>query len=85
MKSTKNYLPSSLRINRKYHPAISIGAKATKAIALLIFLTPFFLRIYKDANITSFFVTFFSCLGVSIFLMITAEIAEAAIDREIQI
>lgn len=85
MKSTRNYLAPKLRINAKYHPAISIGAKTVKALALLIFLTPFFLRIYKDASITSFFITFFSCLGLSIFLMMAAEIAEATIDQEIQV
>ncbi|TXE07570.1 hypothetical protein [Algoriphagus aquimarinus] len=85
MKSKRNYLPSNLRINPKYHPAISLGAKVLKLIALVVFLIPFFMRIYKDATINSFFITFFSCLGISIFLMMVAEISEATIDKEIQI
>jgi hypothetical protein len=85
MKSAKKYLAPKLRINPKYHLAISIGAKTLKVVALVIFLTPFFLRIYKDTTINSFFITFFSCLGVSIFLMIAAEISETSIDQEVQI
>ncbi|WP_339864732.1 hypothetical protein [uncultured Algoriphagus sp.] len=85
MKSPKKHLAPKLRINSKYHPAIAVGAKAVKALALVIFLTPFFMRIYQDTSINSFFITFFSCLGISIFLMIAAEISEAAIDQEIQV
>ncbi|WP_339880192.1 hypothetical protein [uncultured Algoriphagus sp.] len=85
MKSKRNYVASKLRINAKYHPAISVSAKIAKAVALVIFLTPFFMRIYKDATITSFFISFFSCLGISIFLMMAAEISEAAIDQEVQV
>lgn len=85
MKSQKKYLAPKLRINPKYHPVIAVGAKAAKAIALVIFLTPFFMRIYQDISINSFFLTFFSCLGISIFLMIAAEVSEAAIDQEVQI
>ena len=85
MKSPKNYLAPKLRISPKYHLAIAISAKIVKVVAFLVFLTPFFLMIYKDASINSFIITFFSCLGVSIFLMMAAEISEAAIDQEVQV
>lgn len=85
MKSPKNYLVPKLRINPKYHMVIAISTKIVKVVAFLVFLTPFFLRIYKDASINSFIITFFSCLGVSIFLMMAAEISEAAIDQEVQV
>lgn len=85
MKNTKQAIATKLRINPKYHQAISFGTKLLKAVALLIFLTPFFIRIYQDTTINSFFITFFSCLGISIFLMISAEIFEAALDQEVQV
>lgn len=85
MKSPKRFHAPKLRINPRYHQVIAVIAKIVKAAALMIFLSPFFMRIYQDVSINSFLITFFSCLGISIFLMMAAEISEAAIDQEIQI
>ncbi|WP_215223299.1 hypothetical protein [Echinicola shivajiensis] len=60
-----------------HHTWVSTFAKVVRAIAIIIFLTPFVFRMLGDISLDMYFLMFFGCWGASIFLFLGAEILDA--------
>ncbi|MBD8487957.1 hypothetical protein IFO69_04270 [Echinicola sp. CAU 1574] len=75
-----NVAQSKIAVSPESHRRIRIIAGCVKVIAFLIFISPYILRMTDNASINEFFHLTLGSMGVSLFLMLAAELSVALIE-----